>query len=355
MYRTETMAAGYPFISDAFLAALGACEATGGNSDWQPCHAELAGSWMPMWLRRHSWGEYVFDHVWAHAYARHGLDWYPKLVTAIPYTPVPGPRWRGSDPDPQALMTEVEQRMHSTGASSWHLLFPDQHTREHLSETGLIERQACHFRWFNRDYRDWDDFLAALTSRRRKSIRKERQAVQEQGLEVRRAIGAAIPEHWWQPFYEFYAATYYKRGQAPYLGPAFFQSLRQSAQAEQLVLVMAFRDEQPVAAAFYLFDEGRLYGRYWGCLAEYHALHFELCYYQGIELAIERGIPCFDPGVQGEHKILRGFEPVITWSLHAIREPAFADAIARFCADEARAVAAYQEEARGLLPFRKGD
>jgi len=347
------MAAGYPFISDAFFDALAASGATGAGSDWCPQHLTLAGTWMPVWLRQQSWGEYVFDHAWAHAYARHGLDWYPKLVTAIPYTPVPGSRWRGKDPDPAELMAAVQAQMSACGASSWHLLFPDQHTREHLQGAGLIERQACHFRWFNHGYRCWDDFSAALTSRRRKSIRKERHGVADQGLRVARAVGTAIPDNWWAPFYDFYAATYLKRGQAPYLRPAFFSALRQGALAEQLAMVMAFRGEQPVAAAFYLFDEERLYGRYWGCLAEYHALHFELCYYQGIELAIERGLSSVDPGVQGEHKILRGFEPVITYSLHAIREPAFADAIARFCAEESRAVQAYQAEARTLLPFRQ--
>lgn len=347
------MAAGYPFISDAFFDAMAASGAIGDGSDWRPRHLSLAGTWMPVWQRQQSWGEYVFDHAWAHAYARHGLDWYPKLVTAIPYTPVPGPRWRGGDPEPPQLLRAVREQMAAAGASSWHLLFPDQHTREQLSELDLVERQACHFRWFNRDYQCWDDFIAGLTSRRRKSIRRERRGVQEQGLTVVRAVGSQIPSHWWAPFYDFYAATYLKRGQAPYLRPAFFDALRQGPLAEQLAMVMAFREQQPVAAAFYLFDDQRLFGRYWGCLEEYHALHFELCYYQGIELAIERSLGSFDPGVQGEHKILRGFEPVITYSLHDIREPAFADAIARFCEEEARAVQAYQAEARTLLPFRQ--
>lgn len=307
---------------------------------------------MPLYSKHHSWGEYVFDHAWAQAYQRYGLHWYPKLVTAVPYTPVSGPRWRGAAPTADALWDRVQERMVEYGASSWHLLFPDDATRGHLADLPLLERLGCHFRWRNRGYQCWDDFLAALKSRKRKSINRERRAVAEQGVEVRRATGADIPEHWWRAFYPFYAATYYKRGQEPYLNEHFFAQLRASSLLDQLLLVMALRGDEPVAAAFYLFDQDALYGRYWGCLAEYHALHFELCYYQGIEFAIERGLQLFDPGVQGEHKILRGFEPEITRSLHWIGEPAFREAIGRFCQEEGMAVRRYQEEARTLLPFR---
>lgn len=309
---------------------------------------------MPVYIKDHSWGEYVFDHAWAQAYSRYGLAWYPKLVTAAPYSPVTGPRWQGGAPDPQQLMAEVEALAAETAASSWHVLFPDEQARDVLASLPLIERQACHFRWFNRDYADWDGFLAALNSRKRKALRKERVAVRGQGLVVERAVGAAIPAHWWDAFYPCYADTYYQRGQAPYLPQTFFDQLRTSALAAQIMLAVALADERPVAAALYLFDDRALYGRYWGALGDYPGLHFELCYYQGIEFAIDRALAVFDPGVQGEHKLLRGFEPVITHSLHWIREPAFADAIGRFCAEEARAVARYQQQARELLPYRKG-
>ena len=342
----------YPFLTDAFLAALEDSGAVAPRQGWQPRHLQSADSFVPPYLKAHSWGEYVFDHAWAQAYARHGLEWYPKLVTAIPYTPVDGPRWRG-ELDAEVFWAALQAEIESTGASSWHLLFADAASREQLTSLPLIERHACHFRWFNRGYQDWEDFLGALTSRKRKSMRKERRAVTEQGVEVRRAMGDAIPARWWQDYYPFYASSYLKRFQEPYLSQDFFERLRASALAGQVMMVMAFRQGQPCAAALYLFDDEALYGRYWGASGDYHALHFELCYYQGIEFAIERGLQRFDPGVQGEHKILRGFEPVITRSLHWLQEPAFHQAVARFCEQEARAVARYQSDAATLLPFRQ--
>ncbi len=215
-----------------------------------------------------------------------------------------------------------------------------------------MSRQACHFRWFNRGYEGFDDFLGRFQSRKRKNLRKERQRVVDQGVTVRRVSGQAISPEDWAFFYQCYASTYLKRGQLPYLGEAFFSQLGERM-ASQLMLVLAYRHERPVAAALYLEDGEHLYGRYWGCLEEVDGLHFELCYYQGIDYAIEQGLQEFDPGVQGEHKILRGFEPVITWSLHHLREPAFQNAIADFCKEEAMHVQRYREEAMTLLPFRK--
>ena len=340
-------------MTEAFLDALEHSGAVSAPEGWSPCHQQIGETRLPLYSKMHSWGEYVFDHAWAQAYARHGLNWYPKLLTAVPYTPVDGPRWRGADPDPDQLWQVIQEQVEAHNASSWHLLFPDEHSRQQLSGLPLIERHACHFRWFNRDYQSWDDFLAALTSRKRKSVRKERRAVSEQGLSVSRAVGEGIPEQWWQDYYPFYAASYLKRFQEPYLPPAFFEQLRASPLRSQVMMVMAFHDSQPQAAALYLFDDQALYGRYWGARRDYHALHFELCYYQGIEFAIEQGLGRFDPGVQGEHKILRGFEPVITRSLHWLRESAFHEAVARFCEEEARAVVHYQAQARELLPFRQ--
>jgi predicted N-acyltransferase len=345
----------YPFLARSFVDALEQSGSVTAARGWDPAHLVAGDTWMPLYLKQHSRGEYVFDHAWAQAYARHGLAWYPKLVTAIPYSPVSGPRWRGPDPAPEHLWEALQASCDEAGASSWHLLFPDDHCRDHLRDLPLIERQACHFRWFNRGYRSWDDFLAALTSRKRKSVRKERRAIPEQGLTVQRAVGSAIPASWWQAYYPFYASSYLKRFQEPYLSADFFSRLRQSDLLEQVMMVMAFENDEPVAAAFYLFDDRALYGRYWGSVREYHALHFELCYYQGIEFAIEQGVPLFDPGVQGEHKILRGFEPVITRSLHWLREPAFHEAVARFCQEEAQAVRHYREQAMELLPYRQAD
>ena len=343
------------FVSSGAVAPAGA----GDGAGWQDLSVRDArGEYLlPLYRKLHSWGEYVFDQSWARAYARHGLGYYPKLVTAVPYTPITGPRWAlppGVTDAAGWLWPQVEAALADQQASGWHLLFPDDSARQLLADLPLVARQACHFRWFNRDYRSFDDFLAALVSRKRKSLRRERTRIVEQGLRVERAAGDAIPEQWWQAFYPCYADTYLRRGQAPYLSEAFFRSLRAHLPG-QLMLVAAFDDDPalPVAMALYLFDDARLYGRYWGALRDYDALHFELCYYQGIEFSIERGLQEFDPGVQGEHKLLRGFEPVITWSLHHLVEPAFQRAVAEFCQEEAVAVAAYQAEARTLLPFRQ--
>ena len=341
----------YPFLAIPYLTALEDSGAVAAERGWQPRHLELEQGWMPLYLRNQSRGEYVFDFSWAEAYQRHGLAYYPKLVTAVPFTPVAGPRWRGS-PDPAVLWEGVRQQMAETGASGWHLLFPDQDCREALADLPLVARQACHFRWFNRDYADFDDYLGRFQSRKRKNLRKERQRVVEQGVTVERISGSAIRREQWRIFYQCYASTYLKRGQFPYLDEGFFLQLAQTM-ASQIMLVLAYRGEQPLAAALYFQDSQQLYGRYWGCLEEVDGLHFELCYYQGIEHAIESGLQVFDPGVQGEHKILRGFEPVITWSLHHLREPAFQNAIADFCREEAEQVHRYREEAMTLLPFRK--
>ena len=341
----------YPFLAPAFHRALEDTGAVGAGTGWSPVHLTDEDFWMPLYLKYHSRGEYVFDFAWAEAWLRNGLDYYPKLVTAIPFTPVPGPRWRGEPPAAETLRAWMIERVQQLGASGWHLLFPDEPTRAALEGGDLIRREACHFRWFNRGYADFDDFLGTLVSRKRKSLRRERRRVGEQGLTVARRTGPEIDPHWWSAFERFYADTYFKHGQRPYLPPSFFRRIAVDM-PEQLMMAMAFLDGEPAAAALYFFDEERLYGRYWGCLREYDALHFELCYYQGIEFAIERGLTEFDPGVQGEHKILRGFEPVITTSLHYIDDARFREAVADFCRRESGAVRAYQEEARTVLPYR---
>ncbi|MCH2558193.1 MAG: GNAT family N-acetyltransferase [Alcanivorax sp.] len=350
----------FPFLTDAFLGALEDTGAATPERGWAPCHLRNGpikdshpqedDAFLPLYVRDGSRGEYVFDFAWADAYQRHGLPYYPKLVSAIPFTPVVGPRWRGDWPADE-LWRQVRERVREQGASGWHLLFPDRAAREALAALPLIERQACHFRWFNRDYADFEAFLATFNSRKRKSVRRERRRVAEQGLTVERLTGADIGPESWRFFYHCYANTYLVRGQLPYLSEAFFLRLAERL-GDQLLLVLARHGDEPVAAGLYLFDDRALYGRYWGSVREYDALHFEVCYYQGIEFAIERGLAEFDPGVQGEHKILRGFEPVLTYSLHWLAEPAFHEAVADFCQREARQVLAYRDEARTLLPYR---
>lgn len=350
----------YPFLQPAFFAALEQSGAVTEVTGWRPMHLQSDAGWMPLYLKNHHRGEYVFDHDWAQAYANHGLSYYPRLVTAVPFSPLTGPRWRG-DLVGKDIVEQVRQVAAEQGASSWHLLFPDESAVEMLQEawrgashsSALAQRDACHFRWFNRDYADFDAFLASLTSRRRKSIRRERKQVAQSGVHIEQAVGEQIPESWWPAFYQCYADTYFKRGQHAYLSEDFFNRLRLSPLSGQLMMVMAFSEGQPLAAAFYLFDDSTLYGRYWGSLADVDGLHFELCYYRGIEFCISHNLTEFDPGVQGEHKILRGFEPVITRSLHWMREPAFQQAVTDFCQREAQMVKRYQSEARSLLPYRQ--
>jgi uncharacterized protein len=345
----------YPFLAPALFDALEQSGAASAERGWTPHHlVSDGGFWMPLWLKSHNRGEYVFDHGWAEAYARHGLDYFPRLVSAVPFSPVTGPRWRGAL-DLAMLRQQVETRLVQHGASSWHLLFPDAESVAELADWPLAHRLGCHFRWFNRDYPDFDAFLATLTSRRRKSIRRERLAAVQAGVDIQLRVGEEIPSHWWPDLYQCYAATYYKRGQRPYLPESFFVQLATSSLRSQIMLVVALRDERPVAMAFYLFDDRHLYGRYWGAVEEIDGLHFELCYYRGIEFCIARGLTEFDPGVQGEHKILRGFEPVITHSLHWMVEPAFHRAVTDFCQREAPLVQRYRQQARELLPFRKDE
>lgn len=346
----------YPFLSDAWQQALldAAVVAPHPAAPWQLLEMPQPQAWLPLYCRHDSSGEYVFDQLWAQASQRAGLAYYPKLVTAVPYTPVEGPRWRAPAQRHAGdwVMEQVEQALSARQASGWHLLFAEPAQRQQLAGAGLIERLDCHFRWYNRDYQNFDDFLAALQSRKRKNMRKERQRAQH-GLQIERAVGEQIPATWWQAFYPCYAQTYFERGRRPYLSPRFFDSVQQRL-APQLMMVAATApgQPQPLATALYLFDDHALYGRYWGALAAQDALHFELCYYQGIEFAIERGLRSFDPGVQGEHKLLRGFEPVLTASLHWLREPRLQQAVADFCGREAQAVRNYRDDARQYLPFR---
>ena len=340
----------YPFLGNGFVDAMDDAVRAAPQLGWHACHASHGDGWLPLYRRDQSRGEYVFDYSWADAYARHGMNYYPKLVTAVPFTPVTGPRWRGQWSADQ-LWQQVQQALDEQQAHSWHLLFPDQGCRDALADLPLIERHACHFRWFNRDYQSWDDFLGALQSRKRKNMRKERQRIAQQGLRVSRRIGADISADDWALFYPCYANTYLIRGQIPYLPESFFRALATDV-TDQLMMVVAEDGQGPVAVALYLFDDQALYGRYWGALRDWDGLHFELCYYQGIEFAIEQGLGVFDPGVQGEHKLLRGFEPVITRSLHYLKHPEFHQAVARFCQEEASHVQAYQEQARSVLPYR---
>jgi predicted N-acyltransferase len=252
------------------------------------------------------------------------------------------------------LVERIKAMVDQGVASSWHCLFPDHAQACQLDELGLLRRAGCQFHWFNRDYQCFEDFLGTFSSRKRKNTRKERQAVHACGLRFERQQGQHMDDAAWQRFYEFYASTYYKRGHSPHLSLAFFQQLGRVL-GHQVMVDWAWlpEDNQPVAAALFFYDEHTLYGRYWGCRREIEGLHFEVCFYRGIEFAIEKGLQRFDPGAQGEHKISRGFEPVETCSYHWIGHPAFRDAIAGFLSEEKHYVDEYRQAAAARLPFRR--
>lgn len=358
----------YPFTRYGFLQALEHSGSVSQQTGWQPQHAVVRRDGcvvaaMPCYRKRHSYGEYVFDWGWADAYQRHGLDYYPKLLTAIPFTPAVGPRLgvaegENTDAVVNCLLTDLNRFAQSQGCSSWHLLFPLPALSDQLESLSdrfpLLRREGIQFHWFNRDYCHFDDFLARLTSRKRKNLRKERATVAAAGFTFCWSQGQAISLQDMDTFYPFYAATYLKRGQQPYLTPVFFQTLP-AAMKDQVLLLLVRLQGRVVAASLFFQDDTTLYGRYWGCLEEYQLLHFETCYYQGIEHCIENKLQRFDAGAQGEHKLLRGFEPVETTSWHWIQHPAFRNAIAHFLEEERCGVTAYRQEAHALLPFRSED
>ena len=355
---------GYPFVQHAFLAALEDSGSTRTETGWRPRHLLLEDgeqllAAMPLYEKHHSYGEYVFDWAWADAYHRHGVDYYPKLLSAIPFTPATGPRLavatgfeRGFAAD--TIRDFLREYCDQRGISSWHCLFLPPADRP-LWQPSLLLRSGCQFHWHNRDYRDFADFLDNFNSRKRKAVRRERRQVEEAGVELKRLVGNEIGAQDWEQFYRFYHTTYLKRsGSAGYLTREFFHAIAQ-CMADRVLMVRASRAGRTIAAALCFFDEHSLYGRYWGCREEVPGLHFEACYYQGIEFAIERGLRLFDPGAQGEHKIQRGFEPTVTSSVHWVAEPGFRVAIGEFLQRERAAIEAYRLDCCAHLPFRQAE
>lgn len=355
----------HPFLRHEYLCALEDSGSVGADSGWEPHHlllhdgARLVGA-MPCYRKYHSYGEYVFDWSWADAYRRHGEPYYPKLLSAVPFTPAAGPRLLLADGLTFAgvkdeLLAALDAEMARLGASSWHLLFPERALAEELAAAGLGHRTGVQFHWHNRGYRDFADFLDLMQSRKRKQLKRERRLVVEQGLQLRALRGPEVDAALWERFHDFYRLTYARRsGHGGYLNRAFFRLLGE-AMPESLLLVVAEHGRELVAGALCVIGADTLYGRYWGCTADYAQLHFETCYYQGIEFCIERGLKRFDPGTQGEHKIQRGFAPVETHSLHWIADGRFRRAIADFVAEEALGIDRYRQQAATLLPFRQGD
>lgn len=353
----ELVGHGYPFLRHAFLHALEASGSVSAATGWVPAHLVVEDqgqlvALMPLYRKMHSYGEYVFDWAWADAWERAGRPYYPKYLSAVPFSPVQGPRLIARDAiSQQMLIDHLEGALQSGDVSGAHLLFNTGEEDAALQAAGWVRRLGCQYHWHNRGYASFDDFLAACSSRKRKNFRKERQAVAEQGIEFVWVAAEEITEEHWKRFYPFYAATYLKRGQEPYLARAFF-SLLSDGMADAVRLVFARQGDRDVAGALFLAGSETLYGRYWGCLEEFDRLHFETCFYQGMERCITEGLIRFDAGAQGEHKLIRGFEPVLTQSWHKL-QPGLHEAVENFLIQERAGIKAYYEDAKSYLPFKQ--
>ncbi len=351
---------GCPFLRHEFLCAAEVSGSVSPESGWSPRHLTISDgnrlrAAMPLYEKAHSWGEFVFDWAWANAYDQAGLNYYPKLVSAAPFTPAPGRRLLLLDPNDveagQALLRAGMTLAADTDCSSLHILFPSAAEIPLLQEAGLLLRKDCQFHWHNNGYRNFDDFLATFTAVKRKKIRRERRRVQENGIRFRRIRGADIDADTWSVVYRLISNTFLLRGATPYFNERFFRDI--SAQLpEALLVILAELDSVPVAAAVFFESGQSLYGRYWGSDGHYDSLHFETCYYQGIDYCIATGKEVFEPGTQGEHKISRGFLPVSTWSAHWLAHPQFANAIEHYLDEEAKHVDRYIDTVDSHTPYK---
>ncbi len=349
---------GNPFVSHEFLTAMEDSGSVGDGTGWDPVPIAMTDengkllAAMPSYAKGHSQGEYVFDHSWADAYQRAGGRYYPKLQIASPFTPATGPRLLLSDPSLALhLLKGAELVCEQNGLSSAHATFIDQAQLPLFEDAGWLKRSDLQFHWINRGYSTFDDFLDALSSRKRKNLRKERAAAQK-GLQISRLSGDDIkPEHW-DAFWLFYQDTGARKWGVPYLTREAF-TLLQERMGDQLVMILALDEGMPIAGALNFIGQDALYGRYWGCARDVRFLHFELCYYQAIEIAIERGLDRVEAGAQGGHKLARGYEPVQTWSAHWIADPGFRDAVADFLERERDGVATDQVLLDRRTPFKQ--
>lgn len=379
-----------PFLRHAFLHSLhesgAACKKTGWDPHyltiWQedrqkpPAssapHAQSPGgedaphlktqqlvAALPLYLKYHSYGEYVFDWAWADAYARHGLEYYPKLLSAIPFTPVSGPRLLALDSAAQgallAALQELTQEMaHKSGVSSCHILFPPEREAKTLAEQGFLLRQGVQFHWQNREFQDFEHFLSTLEQKKRKNIRAERRKVLEAGVSFRHLRGVEASEADWAFFTRCYDTTYAAHHSSPYLNLDFFLRIAR-LMPENVLLIIAELEHRPIAASLLIYDQHTLYGRYWGALKTLPCLHFETAYYQPLAFCIAQQIQCFEGGAQGEHKMARGFLPQTTWSAHYLSHPSFADAVQLFLQRERAGISQYVDELNERNPFRPGN
>jgi len=352
----NALAGDSPFLQHAFLHALETTECVGTPIGWEPVHLALFRNGqleaaMPLYIKHHSWGEFVFDWAWADAYRRHGLNYYPKLVCCVPFSPVPGPRLLAkNDTGRTALIQAALKLTRDLNCSSFHILFPTEPDHAALNATSLLHRSGFQFHWTNAGYASFDDFLAALTHDKRKKIRQERKKLAALGVSFRWVEGTESSNADWDHFLRCYADTYARHRSEPHLNRAFFMALRESM-PESLVLIIAEKHDQPIAASFCMKDGQRLYGRHWGTLEYVPGLHFETCYQQGIEYAIAHSLRVFEGGAQGEHKLARGLVPTATHSWHWLENAEFREAVDRFLERETDAISHYMDELDG--PFRR--
>jgi predicted N-acyltransferase len=351
-----------PFLRHEFLAALEHCGCIGAHTGWQPRYITLSderglAAAVPAFEKTHSYGEFVFDFGWAQAYSRLGRRYYPKLTIAVPFTPATGRRIlvRG-DLNERAITTEllkqIEQLAQEHSFSSVHALFLDEPGREACEGAGWLMRRDCQFHWTNRGYADFDAYLATFTAEKRKKARRERRRVAEAGIVFETHRGADLDSRLLDQVYAFHQDTFLRHGHEPYLTREFFGEICRTL-GDALLVKVAMFGKRPVAAAIFFRGADVLFGRYWGAAADFHSLHFETCYHQGIEYCIEQGIRRFEPGTQGEHKVSRGFEPTLTWSAHYITDRRFRSAIDDFLLREGIAVDAYAAEVREHVPYRE--
>lgn len=348
-----------PFVSHAFLSILERSGSVSPRAGWQSLPIVIEdgegrpAAIAPAYAKSHSQGEYVFDHAWADAWEQAGGRYYPKLQIAVPFTPVPGPRLLLRDGAlAPGLIAGIEAVTDQNRLSSAHVTFLDDAQLPLFEQAGWLVRAGTQFHWANEGYANFDDFLGALASRKRKAIRKERAAAID-GLEIRHLSGAEITDAHWDAFWNFYQDTGSRKWGRPYLTRSFFTLLGREM-ADKVLLILACRDGLPIAGALNLIGADTLYGRYWGCTEEVPFLHFELCYYQAIDAAIERGLRRVEAGAQGEHKLARGYSPVTTWSAHYLPDPGFRRAVADYLEREREAVAQEQEYLGEMTPFRRG-
>ncbi|MDH5444276.1 MAG: GNAT family N-acetyltransferase [Gammaproteobacteria bacterium] len=352
----------YPFSQYEFLKALEDHEGVGEKYGWWPRFVtawegeRLVGA-VPLYLKDNSYGEFVFDMSWADAYKRAGIRYYPKYVASIPYTPATGPRIHVEANHPNAneirsgLITASQQLAEESGVSSLHWLFTDEKDTVSLKEQGYMLRLGCQFHWTNENYSSFDDYLQTFSATKRKKVKRERRRVVEQDIEMEVLHGHEMSDEQWQVYHNFYLDTFDRKWGMATLSLGFFKQLGRTM-GENVVVVFARYKGQYVASAFNIKGENTLYGRHWGCNADFHSLHFEACYYQGLDYCIQHGLKTFEPGAQGEHKISRGFLPTRTWSAHWIAHPEFRQAIEAFCQQEQREMELYIEELNNHSPFK---